>query len=209
MRNKNNLQGLRSIFNRNATTLKNINFFLALVSSSVFILQSLAVVAAPTSQQRTKSFAEWCQQKASVPVSTRHTINVLLQKSGTNSCKLADFKLRSLWSLDLSNQNISDLKPLASLIQLRSLDLNSNRIVNLKSLSSLINLTHLSLNDNQIIDVSPLSGLYSMSELNLDDNKIIDVKPLTGLTRLHSLRLYSNPINTKTCPVKPESTCRF
>jgi internalin A len=117
---------------------------LGLVSGLVLSFQALTVVAASSPQQpKPKSFAGWCQQKKSVPADTRHTIDVLLKKAGTNNCKLADTTLRN---------------PIA---------------------------------------------------LPLDSNKIVDVKPLAGLTNLTVLSLENNPIALKTCPVKPESICKF
>jgi internalin A len=122
---------------------------LALVSGLVLSFQtSLAylpevIVVAASPPQKPKSFAQWCQQKKSVPAETRHTIDVLLKEAGTKNCQKADTKLRNL------------------------------------------------------------------TALNLYSNQIINVKPLAALTNLNDLRIESNQIAVKTCPVKPESICRF
>jgi internalin A len=81
-----------------------------------------------TASAQSKSFAQWCQQKSSVPAATRHTIDVLLKKAGTNDCQTADSKLTSLTELNLSSNRISDVKPLAGLTNLKVLALVSNPI---------------------------------------------------------------------------------
>jgi internalin A len=63
-----------------------------------FLVQATLV---STASAQPKSFAQWCQQKSSVPAATRHTIDVLLKKAGTNNCQAADSKLRSLTELNL------------------------------------------------------------------------------------------------------------
>ena len=81
-----------------------------------------------TASAQSKSFAQWCQQKSSLPAATRHTIDVLLKKAGTNNCQTADSKLTSLTELNLYSNQISDIKPLAGLTQLTNLFLKSNPI---------------------------------------------------------------------------------
>lgn len=71
-------------------------------------------------------------------------------------------------------------------------------------------LSQLDLNNNQIADLKPLSSLTNLTELDLSNNRIADLKPLSSLTNLTELILYNNQILTnKTCPVKPESICKF
>jgi hypothetical protein len=72
-----------------------MRFLLVLISSSVFLLQSLTVGAKSPPRPQVKSFAQCCLQRKSVPVATRHTIDVLLKEAGTNNCRLADRKLIS------------------------------------------------------------------------------------------------------------------
>ena len=103
-----------------------------------------------TASAQPKSFAQWCQQKSSVPAATRHTIDILLKQAGTNNCQTADSKLRSLDKLDLRSNQISDIKLLAGLTKL----------------------TYLDLSENQIGDVKPLSGLTKLTDLHLDLNPI-------------------------------------
>lgn len=193
-------------------------------------LRSSVASAAPQPSQ-INSFEAWCQQKESVPAATRRTIDVLLKKAGTKNCKLADRQLKTLTDLDLGNNEISDVRPLAGLTNLTTLFLRVNKISDVKPLAGLTNLTLLWLNENQIKDVKPLAGLTNLTglflwenqindiqplagltnliALFLGKNKISDVKPLAGLTKLTDLDLGGNPIAVKGCPVKPESICKF
>jgi Leucine-rich repeat (LRR) protein len=169
----------------------------------------LPTAATPTQQISVKSFANWCQERNSVTVATRHTIDVLLKEADTENCQRADRKLSSFVSLSLIDQRISDLKPLASLNNLAFLTLSDNKIVDLTPLAGLSNLTSLQLDQNQIIDIKPLAGLSNLTSLYLDRNQIVDIKPLAQLRNLTQLYLNRNQIAVKTCPLKPESICRF
>ncbi len=126
---------------------------------------------------------------------------------GNNIKPLASLTNLTLLSLD-SNQ-ISDTKPLASLTNLTLLSLETNQISDIKPLASLINLTMLSLVNNQISDIKPLASLTNLTMLSLEDNEISDIKPLASLTNLTALYLNGNLIAPKTCPLKPESICKW
>jgi|GEM_PF-2833104 len=163
--------------------------FLMTGMTMMFLAQPFlsSVGSASPQQPQPKSFEAWCRQRKSVPAATRRTIDVLLKKTGTKDCKLADRQLKTLTRLYLHENQISDVKPLAGLT----------------------NLTILNLDRNQISDVKPLAGLTNLTRLNLAGNQISDVKPLAGLTNLTDLAIGENPIDSKVCPIKPESICRF
>ncbi len=126
---------------------------IVLVSTLTFLLQSILATAAPSQPAKTKTFAQWCQQKNSVPAATKLTIDLLLKQAGTKNCKLADAKISSLNELNLSERGISDLKPLSGLTKLTNLSLYNNKIRDLKPLSSLAKLIDLNLNINKISNV--------------------------------------------------------
>jgi internalin A len=203
----------------------------ALLGLLIFFTPVLPVIAAQGQPIKTKSFTEWCQNKMSVSVETRKTIELLLKRAETNDCQIANSKLRKLTSLNLKANEISDIKPLASLTKLTDLDLSINKISDVRPLASLIKLTDLDLSSNKISDIRPLASLTSLTRLDLifnkvsdikplvfltnltnlylSFNKISDVKPLASLTNLTELSLRGNQITEKICPVKPESICRF
>ena len=178
-----------------------------------------------------KTFAEWCREKDSLSREAKHTVEMLLKEAGTTECDAADQELSDLIELDLSSKEISDIKPLESLTNLTWLSLRNNQISDIKPLESLTNLTTLGLFDNQISDIKPLQSLTNLTwlvlshnqisdikplqsltkltDLNLEKNQIRDIKPLESLTNLIWLYLSGNPIAPKTCPLKPESICKW
>ena len=89
---------------------------------------------------------------------------------------------------------VSDLTPLASLIELRNLNLARNQISDIHPLSGLINLAGLILWSNEIQDIAPLANLTNLTSLNLADNRVQDITPLANLAPLETLRLDRNAI---------------
>ena len=140
------------------------------------------------------TFADWCVNQASLTPDARHTVGVLLATAETQDCNQAEAVLTSLTGLDLGQQEIVDVMPLATLPHLTQLSLGGNQIVDVSPLASLTNLAALYLSANQIVDVSPLAHLTQLIELNLSENQIVDVSPLASLTNLTWLYLANNQI---------------
>jgi len=86
----------------------------------------------------------------------------------------------NLISLGLFQNNISDVSPLASLINLTSLDLDHN---------------------HQISDITPLASLNNLTSLDLRWNQISDITPLASLTNLERLDLRHNPLSQESVVV--------
>ena len=79
----------------------------ALLCIAILLLQAVSVQAIPQQQPEAKSFMQFCQQKNSLPLETKRTIDVLLKKVATQNCKIANSKLRNLTELNLpSSKNI-------------------------------------------------------------------------------------------------------
>src|SRR4028118_1419864 len=64
-----------------------------------------------------RTFAHWCRQKASLSPEAKHTVEMLLKEAGTTECDAADRELSSFTALGLSDNSISDIKPLAPVTQ--------------------------------------------------------------------------------------------
>ena len=97
--------------------------------------------------------------------------------------------------LNLRDNNISDISPLANLTNLEVLLLEGNKISDISPLSGLTNLKTLDLGDNAISDLSPLANLTNLKTLRLRNNVISDITPMVGLTNLAYLWLDSNAIS--------------
>jgi len=93
------------------------------------------------------------------------------------------------------NKQLSDLAPLANLVQLRALNVNRTGLSELGSLASLTNLVSLDLDFNSLFDLSPLSSLQKLTTLDLGYNQISDLSALSSLTKLTTLYLHNNQIS--------------
>ncbi|HKK42046.1 MAG TPA: leucine-rich repeat domain-containing protein, partial [Bacteroidales bacterium] len=76
--------------------------------------------------------------------------------------------------IDLSNNRITDLSPLAGLSLIEELDLSDNRISDIDTLSNLLNLKNLMLANNSVKDISPLLDLDKLEYVDFSGNKISD-----------------------------------
>jgi len=140
------------------------------------------------------SFADWCRHIDSLSVSARHTVEVLLNKAGTDDPEAAQQILSSRTELDLGNNQITDISSLGSLTNLTRLNLGHNRITDISFLGSLTNLTTLHLANNKITDFSFLGSFTNLTTLYLGNNKITDFSFLGSLTNLTTLHLGYNQI---------------
>jgi internalin A len=140
-------------------------------------------------------FADWCRNIDSLSEEARYTVEVLLEKAGTDDAEAAEQILSSMTELDLSNNLITDISSLGSLTNLTTLNLRDNLITDISSLGLLTNLTTLDLNCNKITDISSLGSLTNLTELDLgNNNRITDISFLGLLTNLTTLDLNCNKI---------------
>ncbi len=82
---------------------------------------------------------------------------------------------------------VSDLTPIAGLINLERLYLASNPISDISLLKGLKNLNHLMLNYTLVSDLSHVKGLTNLVELNVHKTLVTDLSPLAGLINLTHL----------------------
>ena len=177
-----------------AQKYRHLSRLIVIALSAIVLSGSALSVNGAEVRSANKTFADWCRQKADLSPEAKHTVEVLLQKAWTTDCDEGDRQLSSLTQLSLVGEQISDIKPLASLTELTLLQLNFNKIVDIKPLASLTELSWLDLSNNQIGDIKPLTSLTELSLLYLGDNRISDIKPLTFLTELRNLHLSDNQI---------------
>lgn len=95
-----------------------------------------------------------------------------------NIDNLKNYTLNNLEVLNLAENNISDISPLASVNFLKSVDLSGNEISNISELENLAYLSDLSLNGNTISDISPLDGSTSLKSLSVHGNEITSIASL-------------------------------
>ena len=122
----------------------------------------------------TQLFAQLGNQSFTVSLSETESLSDLSPLEGLTSLTLLSIT---------SYYHLTDISPLADLVNLEYLKLSWNNISDLTVLSGLSNLTYLYLDNNNISDVSALEDLMNLSELSLEGNPILDTSPLYPLTQ--------------------------
>ena len=113
---------------------------------------------------------------------------------------------KNLEYLELSQNPLSDLTPLANLTKLRRLFAWRCEIADINALANLTELRHLDLSYNRIDDITALTGMTEMIGMRLVGNSISDVTPLVNMTRLehldisHNIILDHTPLNGLSIP---------
>ena len=93
------------------------------------------------------------------------------------------------------NNQVSDLSPLAGLINLQKLFLDRNQVSDLSPLSGLTNLHELLIISNPVPDISPLRGLKNLKRLWMDRTFVSDLSPLRGLINLVELDFHDTVVS--------------
>ena len=104
--------------------------------------------------------------------------------------------MKRLGRLDARNRGLQDLTGLQFAINLRSmLDLRDNQISDISPIAGLINLQRLYLDDNLISDISPIAGLVELHRISLNRNPVSDMSPLRSLKNLNHLSMNHTSIS--------------
>lgn len=118
-------------------------------------------------------------------------------------------QLTSLEALDLSSNQITSVKPLETLSQLRLLTLDGNRTLDsLNGVQALTRLETLKVHCAGLVEIDAVRGLKNLRSLDVSCNKFSDLSPVKNLDQLESLRLDDNPNITNLEPManKPDLT---
>ena len=99
------------------------------------------------------------------------------------------------WTLDLSENEISDLSPVTNLHALTWLGIWGNRLTTLPWLGGLTSLNWLDLHDNLLTDITGLAGMPQLQNVNLDNNRLTSIPPLPNLLNLLNFSANSNLLN--------------
>ena len=94
-----------------------------------------------------------------------------------------------------TGNQVSDISPLAGLINLRELWLGHNPVSDLSPLRGLNNLTRLEIHNTQISDLSPIAGLISLQRLGVSHTNVSDLSPIAGLINIERLDFHDDSIS--------------
>lgn len=97
--------------------------------------------------------------------------------------------------LDLSNNTIRNLIPLASLSNLRTLNMSHNALTGLEVLGSLVNLETLDVSYNVLSSLSPVATCRNLSTLVANNNQITSLDGIDSLQMLTLLNLNKNALS--------------
>ena len=148
-----------------------------------------------------------------------------LQRLTISGCALSTVAglemAQNLEYLDLSNNTIRNLEPLAYMMKLQEINLQHNALTGLNALGGLTNLqklnvaynsltslaplatctrlNYLDAANNEIISLSGVDNLQKLTFLNVNTNALTDVALLEGNTALVELHIASNQIETIEC----------
>ncbi|PZU95325.1 MAG: hypothetical protein DCE90_13255 [Pseudanabaena sp.] len=168
---------------------------------NVFVFVDKGLVDNINNFDNFKTFKDLCENKDQVSNDIRHTVEELLLVTRTSDCTIAQEKLSKARYLPFNNRGISNLLPLSFFPNFTKLNLTSNQIVDIKPLKKLTKLTELGISDNNISDISPLRNLTNLTTLSASRNQIVDVSPLKNRSCYKVVEQIKSEKNRKLIPI--------
>lgn len=113
--------------------------------------------------------------------------------------RISESKKHNSTVLNLNNWNLTAVPPkVGQLVGLKSLYLAGNSalgtgISDLAPLAGLVDLQSLDISGTQVSDLTPLAGLVNLRSLNITDTLVSDLTPLASLVRLRTLVISGPP----------------
>ncbi len=120
-----------------------------------------------------------------------------LREYGDTDFEFPSYYLEDIDEFELSSSDINDLDGIQFCIHAKSIDLSDNRISDLDPIAGLKNLEELNLSDNQIGYIDSLSNLLNLKSIILSNNLFDDISPLFGLEKLEYADLSGNKLDIK------------
>ena len=117
-----------------------------------------------------------------------------LANKGVRDLTGLQFATNVTW-LHLIDNQISDLSPIAGLMELREIWARGNVLSNLSPVRGLTNLTHLEFPGSPISDLSPVKGLTNLIYLNCNNTLVSDLSPISDLVNLEWLLMHHTNVS--------------
>ena len=102
--------------------------------------------------------------------------------------------LTHLTNLNLGGNQFTAINDIEKLTQLTNLDLSFNQLTIIKGIEKLTQLTNLNLSGNQLTEIKGIEKFTLLTILNLNSNQLTEIKGIENLTQLTILDLYSNQL---------------
>ena len=116
-----------------------------------------------------------------------------LQKCGLSTVAGLD-QATGLIYLDLSDNSLRNILPLAALQNLQELDLSNNALNDLLALSGLKSLISLDASHNELTSLIPISTISGLEKLDVSNNMLTDLTGIAQLTYLVNLNASNNQL---------------
>jgi len=104
----------------------------------------------------------------------------------------------NLRMLNLTGAEVTDLTPVAPLVDITALYLTGTPIVDLALLVPLVNLKQLYLENTRVVDIGPVASLVNLEVLKMTGTTVVDVAPLASLINLEWLWLEGTEVEDLT-----------
>lgn len=117
-----------------------------------------------------------------------------LSAVGNGIDDLSAILCQDLFTLDLSDNEISDLSLLTTLPTVQNLYLANNKISDITPIGQCEGLTYMDLSGNNISDISPLASCTELYSVNLSNNKITSLESLSDCKELTSIDVSGNEL---------------
>jgi internalin A len=101
----------------------------------------------------------------------------------------------SVMLIDLGDNQITDLAPLAGLKKLQSVTLSKNKIKDLQPLAELTAIQLLDIADNEVESLDAVKKMSNLRSLWLPNNKVKSLEPLSELPKIWSLDVAGNGLS--------------
>ena len=120
---------------------------------------------------------------------------VKIRAYGHTKTEFPSYYLEDTDEIELSGSDINDLDGVQFCIHAVTIDLSDNQITDIEPLLDLTLLEELNLSDNQIGLIDGLDNLTNLKSVNLSNNHIKDISPLFELERLEYVSLEGNKVS--------------
>jgi Leucine-rich repeat (LRR) protein len=142
---------------------------------------------------RHEVFAKRNNQEPILAEDVRNISRVVGKKKGIKSLEGLQH-CHALMLIDLEDNEIADLKPIAELKRLQSVTLAGNKIKDLTPLENLTAMQLLDLSRNEVEDLTPLKQMANMRTLYVANNQLKTLDPVAELTKIWSLDASHNQL---------------
>jgi Leucine Rich repeats (2 copies) len=122
---------------------------------------------------------------------------VKIRQYGNTKISFPAYYLEDIDEFEFSESDINDLDGIQYCIHAVNVDLSDNQISDLRLLENLGMIEMLNLSDNRITDIDSLEYLTNLRELNLANNRVNDISPLFSLENLEFVDLTGNPVQSR------------